>query len=68
MLHKEMLLIPGHTMYAMLSFQYIYALNKIESSSRLRCMKLVSSHPSWTESFLYMSCLKRGLGIQDIPS
>lgn len=37
---------------AILDFLYICALNKQESSSRLRCMKLVSSHPSQTENFL----------------
>lgn len=62
-----MVLIPGHTVCAMLGFQYICALNKIESCSRLRCMKLVSSHLSWTESFLQMNCLKRGPDIQDNP-
>lgn len=52
----------------MLGFQYRRALNTPESSSRLRCMKLVSSHPSWTENFLEINCLKRGPDTQDIPS
>lgn len=51
-----------------LGFLYVCTLNKQESRSRLKYVKLVSSHPSQTDKVLQMNHLKKGSNIHDIPS